>query len=69
MMRTVMENAGLAFWPSLSLLIFGTSCIAMVLWVFRSGSTKLYRDLSTMALEDGKDVLVRPLGAPQNGKR
>ncbi len=54
MMRTVMENAGLAFWPTLSLVIFGTSCIAMVLWVFRSGSGELYRSLSSMALEEGK---------------
>ena len=66
MMRTVMENAGLAFWPSLSLIIFGTSCIAAVLWMFRSGSRDLYRDMSRMALEEGRDPSSR---TSRNGKR
>ncbi len=66
MIRTVMENAGLAFWPSLSLIIFGFSCFGMVLWLFRSGSADFYRSLSTMALEESKDAI---LPASKIGKR
>jgi len=52
MIRIVMENAGLAIWPILSLFIFGGACLAMVLWVYRSGSSDVYQRLSAMALDE-----------------
>ncbi len=60
MTNLVLENAGLTLWPILSLFIFGTACIAMVLWVCRSGSSHLYRQLGQMALDDAGAAPKRP---------
>jgi hypothetical protein len=52
-MRVVMENAGLSFWPALSLLIFFVSTLGVLLWIFRPGSSEFYRKLGRKPLEDG----------------
>ena len=57
MIRIVMENAGLAFWPALSLVIFGGACLGMVLWIYRSGSKDLYKNLASLALDEARPDL------------
>lgn len=52
MMRIVMENAGLSFWPALSLVIFFATTLAVLVWLFRPGSREFYRKLGNLALED-----------------
>ena len=52
MMRIVMENAGLSFWPALSLVIFFATTLAVLVWLFRPGSREFYRKLGGLALED-----------------
>jgi len=49
----VMESAGLTLWPVLSFVIFVVSCLAMILWLYRPGSSAFYGGLSRMALDDG----------------
>lgn len=52
MLRLVMEQAGLAFWPTLSLLIFFGVLLGVLLWIFRPGSSDFYRRLGGMVLQD-----------------
>lgn len=52
MMRIVMENAGLTFWPAMSLLIFFATTLAVLVWIFRPGSRDFYRNMGGLALED-----------------
>ena len=52
MMRIVMENAGLTFWPALSLVIFFATTLGVLVWLFRPGSREFYRKLGGLALED-----------------
>ncbi len=54
MIRQVMENAGLTFFPMLSLVIFFTLSIGVILWTWRKGSKKFYSDFSEFALTDEK---------------
>lgn len=56
MIRLVMERAGLTLWPMLSLLIFMTSSLAMVIWLYRPGSKAFYRDLAQLALDEDKTL-------------
>lgn len=51
-MRLVLENAGLSFWPTLSLVIFFATTVGVLLWLFRPGSSAFYRSLGRLALED-----------------
>jgi cbb3-type cytochrome oxidase subunit 3 len=53
MMRIVMEQAGLTFWPALSLVIFFLVSLATVVWLYRPGSRDFYRKMSDIALQDG----------------
>lgn len=52
MMRIVMENAGLSFWPALSLVIFFATTLGVLVWIYRPGSREFYRKLGGLALED-----------------
>jgi cbb3-type cytochrome oxidase subunit 3 len=52
MLRLVLENAGLAFWPAVSLLIFFGSTLCVLAWIYRPGSADFYRRLGGLALED-----------------
>lgn len=52
MLRLVLENAGLAFWPAISLLIFFGTTVGMLAWIYRPGSADFYRRLGKLALED-----------------
>lgn len=54
-MRLVMEAAGLAFWPSLSLAVFFAACLGMLAWIYRPGSRALYRHLGGLALDPASD--------------
>ncbi len=66
-MRLVMEAAGLAFWPSLSLAVFFAACLGMLAWIYRPGSKAFYRKMSGMALEfetENETRNVRP--SPEN---
>lgn len=54
MLRLVMENAGLALWPALSLLIFFGSTLCVLLWIFRPGSSDFYRNLGELALQENR---------------
>ena len=66
MIRMVMENAGLALWPVLSLLIFGGALVAMILWVYRSGSEELYSRLGALAADDaGLGASARKMNSPK----
>jgi hypothetical protein len=62
MVREVMQNAALIFWPVFSLILFSAVCFVLVLWTFRSGSGELYHRLGGMALEEG-DARTRTPGA------
>jgi hypothetical protein len=53
MMRLVMENAGLTFWPVLSFVIFLASCSLMVVWLYRPGAGSFYGRLARMAMNEG----------------
>jgi cbb3-type cytochrome oxidase subunit 3 len=55
MMRSVMENAGLTFWPILSLAVFGIYAMGVVAWLFRKGSKDFYTTMSSMAMEERQD--------------
>lgn len=50
MMRTVMESAGLVFWPIFSLILFGLFSLALVLWLYRRDSKAFYDRMAGMAL-------------------
>ncbi|HLP40971.1 MAG TPA: hypothetical protein VK465_05650 [Fibrobacteria bacterium] len=50
MMRTVMESAGLVFWPMLSLILFTLFATATTLWLWRRGSRGFYEDMAKLAL-------------------
>jgi hypothetical protein len=52
MMRLVMENAGLTFWPVLSFVIFLASCSLMVIWLYRPGAGNFYARLARMAMSE-----------------
>jgi hypothetical protein len=52
-MRIVMENAGLAGWAALSLLVFFLASLAILVWLYRPGSRDFYRKMGKM-VEDGK---------------
>jgi hypothetical protein len=52
MMRIVMENADLSFWPALSLVIFFATTLAVLAWLYRPGSREFYRKLGGLALEE-----------------
>jgi hypothetical protein len=54
MIRQVMEGAGLTFWPVLSFVIFLVSCVCMLIWLYRPGSSPIYGRMASMAL-DGED--------------
>lgn len=56
MLRLVMENAGLALWPALSLLIFFGSTLGVLLWIYRPGSSDFYRHLGTLALQESGET-------------
>jgi cbb3-type cytochrome oxidase subunit 3 len=65
MMRIVMEQAGLTFWPALSLVIFLIVSLATLLWLYRPGSRDFYRKMSDIALQDGSPAFTGPkTGAP-----
>lgn len=51
-MRIVMENAGLSFWPALSLVIFFVTTLGVLVWIYRPGSREFYSKLGGLALED-----------------
>lgn len=55
MIRHVMEGSGLTIWPILSLILFTSSCAAMLLWMYRPGSKNFYGRLSRMALDNALD--------------
>jgi hypothetical protein len=50
MMRTVMESAGLIFWPVLSLVLFTLFAAGTALWLWRRGSKGFYEDMARLAL-------------------
>jgi cbb3-type cytochrome oxidase subunit 3 len=50
MMRTVMEAAGLAFWPVLSLVVFTLFAAGATAWLWRRGSKGFYEDMARIAL-------------------
>lgn len=52
MIRLVMERADLTFWPVFSLVLFVVSCSAMLVWLFRPGSSEFYDRVSRLALGD-----------------
>ena len=52
MIRQVMEGAGLTFWPVLSFIIFLSSSVLMLLWLYRPGSAPIYGRMARMALGD-----------------
>ena len=52
MMRIVMENAGLSFWPVLSLVIFFATTLGVLAWLYRPGARDFYRKLAGLAVED-----------------
>lgn len=52
MLRLVLENAGLALWPAVSLLIFFGTTMCVLAWIYRPGSADFYRRLGGLALED-----------------
>lgn len=56
MVRLVMESAGLTLWPVLSFVIFAVSCLAMLIWLYRPGSSDFYGGLSRMALGEGDEA-------------
>lgn len=51
-----MENAGLALWPALSLLIFFGSTLGVLLWIYRPGSSDFYRRLGALALQENGET-------------
>jgi hypothetical protein len=53
MMRSVMEAAGLTFWPVLSLTVFGLYAVGLVFWLYRKGSREFYQSMAAMATEEG----------------
>lgn len=53
MMRLVMENAGLTFWPVLSLTMFSLALVGLLAWLYRSGAKDFYQDMARMALDQG----------------
>lgn len=55
MIRLVMENAGLTLWPVLSFIMFFTSSLIMVAWLYRPGSARFYGGLSRMALGENQN--------------
>jgi hypothetical protein len=67
MMRVVMENAGLSFWPALSLVIFFIMLIAILAWIFRPGSSEFYRKLGRKPLEDGARKDSSAQSSPDDG--
>lgn len=56
MMRQVMEAAGLAHWPVVSLVLFFAVAISVLLWVYRSGSRETYARLSRIVLDEKEEV-------------
>lgn len=56
MIRLVMERADLTFWPVFSLVLFVVSCAAMLVWLFRPGSSEFYDRVSRLALGDDQPV-------------
>jgi hypothetical protein len=50
-MRIVMEQAGLTFWPALSLVIFFGTTLGVLFWIYRPGSSEFYKKLGDLALE------------------
>ena len=60
MIRLVMENAGLTFWPVFSFVLFLVSSAAMLAWLYRPGSARFYDDLARLAL--AKDEIARREG-------
>lgn len=51
MMRAVMEQAGLTFWPVLSLVVFCLFGAGLVAWLYRKDSRSFYREMSRLALD------------------
>lgn len=51
MLRLVLENAGLALWPAVSLLIFFGTTLCVLAWIYRPGSADFYRRLGGLVLE------------------
>lgn len=66
MMRIVMENAGLSFWPALSLVIFFVTTLGILIWIFRPGSSEFYRKLGRKPLEDGPDKVLSAPSSPDD---
>lgn len=56
MIREVMEAANLVIWPMITLVLFFVSMLAMLLWVWRKDSEKVYGHLSQLVLEEDVDV-------------
>jgi cbb3-type cytochrome oxidase subunit 3 len=56
MMRQVMQAAGLAHWPTVSLILFFGLAIGVLLWVYRTGSRETYARLSRLVLDEKEEV-------------
>ncbi len=52
MTRLVVENAGLIFWPVVSLIIFAVALVFMLAWIFRPGSGRIYKRVARLAVDD-----------------
>lgn len=52
MIRLVMEHAGLTLWPILSFALFLISSGAILIWLYRPGSTAFYGKLANLVVDD-----------------
>ena len=52
MFKDVLLRADLAMFPIVGLIMFVIVAVAILVWVFRSGSTEFYDKLNRVALDD-----------------
>ncbi len=67
MIRLVMENAGLTFWPLFSFVLFLVSSTLIVIWLYRPGSKAFYSDLALLAVTEDNHPSGKNIGRDKNG--
>ncbi len=53
MFKEVMAAMNMDILPTIALLLFVTVFVGVVIWSFRKGSSKVYENVSSSALDDG----------------
>ena len=51
MIRAVLENSNNIMYPLLAFFLFGSWFLFIIMWVFRRNSTRLYKELSRLAVD------------------